>query len=124
MNQASSFGAFVRQRRRELDLTQDELARRVGCAGRARGDGAGGGGRGSRAAPRGGLRGGGGGARGAPQSLVVPNRRAQFPARGDSDPVEIGVFSSACSAAPRAYHTSFGGGEHNHDAAGLIIVLP
>src|SRR5687767_4320702 len=32
MNQASSFGAFVRQRRRELDLTQDELARRVGCA--------------------------------------------------------------------------------------------
>src|SRR5687767_4414419 len=32
MNHASSFGAFVRQRRRELDLTQDELARRVGCA--------------------------------------------------------------------------------------------
>ena len=32
MNQTSSFGAFVRQRRRELDLTQDELARRVGCA--------------------------------------------------------------------------------------------
>ena len=32
MNQASSFGGFVRQRRRELDLTQDELARRVGCA--------------------------------------------------------------------------------------------
>ena len=31
MNQAS-FGGFVRQRRRELDLTQDELARRVGCA--------------------------------------------------------------------------------------------
>ncbi len=32
MNQASSFGGFVRQRRRELDLTQEELARRVGCA--------------------------------------------------------------------------------------------
>ena len=32
MNQTPSFGAFVRQRRRELDLTQDELARRVGCA--------------------------------------------------------------------------------------------
>lgn len=32
MNQASPFGVFVRQRRRELDLTQDELARRVGCA--------------------------------------------------------------------------------------------
>ena len=32
MNQALSFGGFVRQRRRELDLTQDELARRVGCA--------------------------------------------------------------------------------------------
>ncbi|HSL30089.1 MAG TPA: protein kinase [Anaerolineales bacterium] len=32
MNQSSSFGGFVRQRRRELDLTQDELARRVGCA--------------------------------------------------------------------------------------------
>ena len=27
-----SIGNFVRQRRRELDLTQDELARRVGCA--------------------------------------------------------------------------------------------
>jgi len=27
-----SFGRFVRQRRRELDLTQEELARRVGCA--------------------------------------------------------------------------------------------
>ena len=27
-----TFGAFVRQRRRELDLTQEELARRVGCA--------------------------------------------------------------------------------------------
>ena len=32
MNQESSFGQFVRQRRRELDLTQEELARRVGCA--------------------------------------------------------------------------------------------
>src|SRR5690349_4763677 len=32
MNQATSFGGFVRQRRRELDLTQEELARRVGCA--------------------------------------------------------------------------------------------
>lgn len=32
MIQELSFGAFVRQRRRELDLTQDELARRVGCA--------------------------------------------------------------------------------------------
>ncbi len=32
MNQAISFGNFVRQRRRELDLTQEELARRVGCA--------------------------------------------------------------------------------------------
>lgn len=27
-----SFGRFIRQRRRELDLTQEELARRVGCA--------------------------------------------------------------------------------------------
>jgi len=27
-----SFGRYVRQRRREMDLTQDELARRVGCA--------------------------------------------------------------------------------------------
>jgi serine/threonine protein kinase/DNA-binding XRE family transcriptional regulator len=27
-----SFGRSIRQRRRELDLTQDELARRVGCA--------------------------------------------------------------------------------------------
>ena len=26
------FGSFIRQRRRELDLTQEELARRVGCA--------------------------------------------------------------------------------------------
>src|SRR5512138_1776672 len=32
MNQTSSFGSFVRQRRREMDLTQEELARRVGCA--------------------------------------------------------------------------------------------
>src|SRR5512138_2550213 len=32
MNQESSFGVFVRQRRREMDLTQEELARRVGCA--------------------------------------------------------------------------------------------
>ncbi|MEI7845132.1 MAG: protein kinase, partial [Chloroflexota bacterium] len=32
MNQGISFGNFVRQHRRKLDLTQDELARRVGCA--------------------------------------------------------------------------------------------
>jgi WD40 repeat protein/transcriptional regulator with XRE-family HTH domain len=32
MNPEQSFGRFVRQRRRELDLTQEELARRVGCA--------------------------------------------------------------------------------------------
>ena len=32
MNQGMSFGSFVRKRRREMDLTQDELARRVGCA--------------------------------------------------------------------------------------------
>ena len=32
MSQEPSFGNFVRQRRRELDLTQEELARRVGCA--------------------------------------------------------------------------------------------
>ena len=32
MNQSTSFGGFVRQRRREMDLTQEELARRVGCA--------------------------------------------------------------------------------------------
>jgi transcriptional regulator with XRE-family HTH domain len=32
MNQEPSFGAYVRQRRREMDLTQEELARRVGCA--------------------------------------------------------------------------------------------
>jgi WD40 repeat protein/transcriptional regulator with XRE-family HTH domain len=30
--QGMSFGNFVRQRRREMDLTQEELARRVGCA--------------------------------------------------------------------------------------------
>lgn len=32
MNQEPSFGRFVRERRRALDLTQEELARRVGCA--------------------------------------------------------------------------------------------
>jgi WD40 repeat protein/transcriptional regulator with XRE-family HTH domain len=32
VNSNISFGNFVRQRRRELDLTQEELARRVGCA--------------------------------------------------------------------------------------------
>lgn len=32
MNLDPSFGHFVRQRRRKLDLTQEELARRVGCA--------------------------------------------------------------------------------------------
>jgi WD40 repeat protein/transcriptional regulator with XRE-family HTH domain len=32
MNQTASFGGYVRQRRREMDLTQEELARRVGCA--------------------------------------------------------------------------------------------
>src|SRR5512139_1360079 len=32
MDQGISFGAYVRQRRREMDLTQEELARRVGCA--------------------------------------------------------------------------------------------
>ena len=32
MNPEQSFGRFVRQHRRELDLTQEELARRVGCA--------------------------------------------------------------------------------------------
>jgi WD40 repeat protein/transcriptional regulator with XRE-family HTH domain len=32
MNPEQTFGRFVRQRRRELDLTQEELARRVGCA--------------------------------------------------------------------------------------------
>ena len=32
MNQGTSFGSFVRQRRREMDLTQEELAQRVDCA--------------------------------------------------------------------------------------------
>ena len=32
MNHGISFGSFVRQHRREMDLTQEELARRVGCA--------------------------------------------------------------------------------------------
>lgn len=32
MSLEQSFGAYVRQRRREMDLTQEELARRVGCA--------------------------------------------------------------------------------------------
>ena len=32
MGQDNAFGQLVRQRRRTLDLTQDELARRVGCA--------------------------------------------------------------------------------------------
>ena len=32
MNEKISFGGFVRQHRREMDLTQEELARRVGCA--------------------------------------------------------------------------------------------
>ncbi len=32
MKQERSFGVFVRGRRREMDLTQEELARRVGCA--------------------------------------------------------------------------------------------
>lgn len=32
MDHETSFGAYVRQRRREMDLTQEELARRVGCA--------------------------------------------------------------------------------------------
>src|SRR5512139_1177271 len=32
MVQPETFGAWVRHRRRELDLTQEELARRVGCA--------------------------------------------------------------------------------------------
>ena len=32
MNQELSIGAFIRQRRRDMDLTQEELARRVGCA--------------------------------------------------------------------------------------------
>jgi transcriptional regulator with XRE-family HTH domain len=33
MDGTSSFGYWVRRRRKALDLTQDELARRVGCAG-------------------------------------------------------------------------------------------
>src|SRR4029453_2205444 len=32
MNHQASFGQIVKERRRLLDLTQDELARRVGCA--------------------------------------------------------------------------------------------
>lgn len=32
MTEASSFGAWLRRRRRLPDLTQDELAQRVGCA--------------------------------------------------------------------------------------------
>src|SRR3974377_1837017 len=32
MHLDGSFGQLVRQRRRSLDLTQEELARRVGCA--------------------------------------------------------------------------------------------
>jgi serine/threonine protein kinase/DNA-binding XRE family transcriptional regulator len=32
MSLEPSFGAHIRQRRREMDLTQEELARRVGCA--------------------------------------------------------------------------------------------
>ncbi len=32
MNVEESFGRMVRERRRSLDLTQEELARRVGCA--------------------------------------------------------------------------------------------
>src|SRR5262245_45626862 len=32
MNREPSFGRIVKERRRSLDLTQDELARRVGCA--------------------------------------------------------------------------------------------
>lgn len=32
MNPEISFGSFVKKRRREMDLTQEELARRVGCA--------------------------------------------------------------------------------------------
>src|SRR5512135_2691904 len=32
MNLDNAFGQRVRQRRRSLDLTQEELARRVGCA--------------------------------------------------------------------------------------------
>ncbi|MBM2847990.1 MAG: transcriptional regulator, family, partial [Anaerolineales bacterium] len=32
MSNEESFGRMVRERRRTLDLTQEELARRVGCA--------------------------------------------------------------------------------------------
>jgi transcriptional regulator with XRE-family HTH domain len=32
MNETSSFGAWLKRRRRALDLTQDELARQVGCS--------------------------------------------------------------------------------------------
>ena len=32
MPETKAFGAWIRRRRRELDLTQEELARRVGCA--------------------------------------------------------------------------------------------
>src|SRR5574341_78798 len=32
MDEQQAFGRYVRQRRREMDLTQEELARRVGCA--------------------------------------------------------------------------------------------
>src|SRR5690349_12917686 len=32
MEQIASFGYWLRRRRRALDLTQDELARQVGCA--------------------------------------------------------------------------------------------
>src|SRR5713101_1822538 len=32
MHEAISFGQWLRQRRRSLDLTQEELARRIGCS--------------------------------------------------------------------------------------------
>ena len=32
MSELFSFGAWVRQRRRALDLTRDELAARIGCS--------------------------------------------------------------------------------------------
>ena len=32
MDEIASFGAWLKQRRRAPDLTQDELARRLGCA--------------------------------------------------------------------------------------------
>lgn len=32
MGAKSSFGQWVKQRRKALDMTQEELARRVGCA--------------------------------------------------------------------------------------------